>query len=160
MSNLRSTIDRLASQFAGSIIEALRGASLDELMEVAGSRGAARRGRGGVAAAAAGAELGARRRGRGGRLGRRTPDDIARMIDGIVDLLAKNPNGMRAEQIREALDVEAKELPRPLADAVASGRLTKTGQKRATTYYVGSGEGGGAARKRTSRRGGGRKKKG
>lgn len=165
MSNLRSTIDRLASQFAGSIIEALRGASLDELMDVAGTRGGAgRRGRGmggGIAAAAAGAELGARRRGRGGRLGRRSADDIARMIDSIADLLAKHPEGLRAEQIRESLGVEAKELPRPLADAVSSGRLTKTGQKRATTYFVGSGgEGGGAPRKRAARRGGGRKKKG
>jgi hypothetical protein len=164
MSNLRSTIDRLASQFAGSIIEALRGASLDELMEVAGSRGGARRGRGAGAAAAAGAapELAGRRRGRGGRLGRRTADDIARMIDGIVEVVARNPEGLRAEQIREELGVEAKELPRPLADAIAAGRLTKSGQKRATTYFAGSGEGasGGGTRKRAARRGGGRKKKG
>lgn len=160
MSNLRSTIDRLASQFAGSIIEALRGASLEELMEVAGSRGAARRGRAAGASGGAAPEAGARGRGRGGRLGRRTADDIAQMIDRIVEEVAKSADGLRAEQIRDALGVEAKELPRPLADAIASGRLTKSGQKRATTYKVGAGEGGGGGRKRTARRGGGRRKKG
>ena len=155
MSNLRSTIDRLAAQFAESIIATLRGASLDELMDVAGARGAGRRGRAGAGAGpGAAGDLGARRRGRGGRLGRRTPDDIARMVDGIVELLQKNAEGLRAEQIREALNVEAKELPRPLADAVAGGRITTTGQKRATTYFAGpGGEGGGAARKRGGRGG-------
>lgn len=161
MSNLRSTIDRLASQFAGSIIEALRGASLDELMEVAGTRGGGRRGRPGGVSGAAALELASRRRGRGGRLGRRTQEDIERMVDSIVELLQKSDGGLRAEQIREQLGVESKELPRPLADAVAAGRITKSGQKRATTYFVGSGEGSAApsAKKRAARRGG-RKKKG
>ena len=83
------------------------------------------------------------------------------MIDAIVALLQKSAAGMRAEQIRESLQVEAKELPRPLADAVESGRITKSGQKRATTYFVGSGSGngnaGGAPKKRAR---GGRRKKG
>jgi hypothetical protein len=58
------------------------------------------------------------------------------MIDEIATLLASHPEGLRAEQIRAALGVEAKELPRPLADALAAGRVTKTGQKRATTYFA------------------------
>lgn len=85
------------------------------------------------------------------------------MIDRIFDLLQKSSGGMRAEQIREALNVEAKELPRPLADALASGRVTKTGQKRATTYFAGSGGGGTSADGGARRRGAakrGRKKRG
>ena len=58
------------------------------------------------------------------------------MIDRIVSVVGKAASGLRAEQIRAALGVEAKELPRPLADAVSAGRLTKTGQKRATTYFA------------------------
>jgi hypothetical protein len=160
MSNLRSTIESLASQFASSVLEALRSASIDELVNVAGSGGGAvRRGPGRPRAAAAEAaesapSAGLRgRRGRGGRLGRRTAGDIARMIESIVGALQKSGDGLRAEQIREVLGVEAKELPRPLAEAIASGRITKSGQKRATTYFAG-GSGGGAAPKR---RGGGRK---
>jgi len=74
------------------------------------------------------------------------------MVDSIVNLLSQSSEGMRAEQIREALGVEAKELPRPLAEALESGRVSKSGQKRATTYFAGSGgAGGGSAAKRAGR---------
>ena len=158
MSNLRNTIESLASQFASSVLDALRSASIDELADVAG-RGApaARRGPGRPRAessdsssTAAPARRGAASgRGRGGRLGRRTQNDITAMVESIVDILAKSAGGLRSEQIRSALNVEAKELPRPLAEALSSGRVTKTGQKRATTYFAGSG--GGAAPKRRGR---------
>ena len=144
MSNLRSTIEALASQFASSVLEALRSASIDELVQVAGASSAPRRGPGrpraaasapSAASAAVEAEdapsAGARgRRGRGGRLGRRSAGDISRMIELIVGALQKAGEGLRAEQIRETLGVEAKELPRPLAEAISSGRITKSGQKR------------------------------
>jgi len=157
MSNLKSTIESLANEFAMSIISALRAASIDELTGVSdlGARGG-RPGRPALAPAAA------PKRGRGGRLGRRSSADIGRMVDDIVGLLQKNPEGLRAEQIREALNCQAKELPRPLADALAEGRISKTGQKRATTYFAGSKAGGGdgspAAKKRAGR--GGRRKRG
>jgi hypothetical protein len=53
-----------------------------------------------------------------------------------VRLLRQTPKGLRAEQIREELGLQAKELPRPLNEALDSGRLAKSGQKRATTYFV------------------------
>ncbi|HSO36937.1 MAG TPA: hypothetical protein VLT33_30645 [Labilithrix sp.] len=154
MSNLRSTIEALASQFASSVLEALRSASIDELVDVAGSSGGARRGPGRPRASASApspeAESGPRRRGRGGRLGRRSAGDITRMIESIVGALQKASAGLRAEQIRETLGVEAKELPRPLAEAISTGRITKSGQKRATTYFAAGG--GGAAPKRRGRK--------
>jgi len=168
MSNLRSTIEALASQFASSVLEALRSASIDELVDVAGTAGGARRGPGrpratatataAVADADSAAGAAPKRRGRGGRLGRRTAGDISRMIESIVGALQKAGSGLRAEQIRETLGVEAKELPRPLAEAISTGRITKTGQKRATTYFAGGG-GGGAAPKRRGRKPGAKAKK-
>lgn len=146
MNNLRNTIDGLATQFAASLLDALRSASIDELVAVARGGNVRRSGR---AKSEAEAPAAAAPRRRGGRLGRRSPDDIGKMIDGIVDLLAKSPEGLRAEQLRAELGVESKELPRPLAQAVAAGRITKSGQKRATTYFA-AGEGG--ARKRAGRR--------
>src|SRR3954452_15953955 len=107
MSSLRSTIESLASEFAASVLQALRGASLDELADVAGRGAGVRRGPGrprsdaGDGAAAGGAK----RRGRGGRLGRRSAGDITRMIESIVDVLQKSSAGLRAEQIRESLGV-------------------------------------------------------
>lgn len=138
MTNLRGTIEALASQFAASIVDALRTASIDELLSV--TQGGLRRGR---ASGKADARLEAletgRRRGKGGRLGRRSTDEIEKMIESIVGLVIAHPEGMRAEQIRDALGCEAKELPRPLADALTAGRLRKQGQKRATTYFAGGG---------------------
>ena len=61
------------------------------------------------------------------------------MVDNIVSLLARSPDGLRAEQIRESLGVQAKELPRPLSDGLAAGKLRKSGQKRATTYFANDG---------------------
>lgn len=155
MSDLKKTIEDLAADFAVSIIGALRTASIDELTALGGTGGRAARPVGRPPAAAP--ELGGRRRGRGGRLGRRSASDIGRMVEDIVALLGKNPEGLRAEQIRDALGVQAKELPRPLADALTEGRIKKTGQKRATTYFVGDGSsaaggGAGGAAKRRGRR--------
>lgn len=145
MSTLKSTIEDLASDFATSIIAALRGASIDELTGVSTFARGVRSARAArtVPSAAAVPDAG-RKRTRGGRLGRRTTADIGRMVDEIVTLLQNTPTGLRAEQIRESLGVQAKELPRPLADGLADGRISKTGQKRATTYFAGgkaSGEG-------------------
>ena len=133
MSSLRTTIESLASEFAASVLDALRSASLDELADVAGRGAPTRRGPG-RPRADAGESAGAAPK----RLGRRSAGDITRMIQSIVDVLQKSASGLRAEQIRETLGVEAKELPRPLADAISSGRITKSGQKRATTYFVGA----------------------
>jgi hypothetical protein len=146
MSNLKSTIEDLAIEFASSIIGALRAASIDEITNVTGhGAGRGRSGRGG------GPENGgaASRRGRAGkRLGRRSVADIGRMVDSIVTLLQDSPDGLRAEQIREALSCQAKELPRPLSDGLAQGRIKKTGQKRATTYFSTEKGGDGAAKRR------------
>ncbi|AKV01505.1 hypothetical protein AKJ09_08168 [Labilithrix luteola] len=161
MSTLRGTIEGLASQFASSVIEALRGASIDELLDVAqggaaGGGGGARRGRVTREVTTEVAVAAPRvRRGRGGRLGRRSANDIAAMINSIVSLLQQNPGGLRAEQIREALGVEAKELPRPLGEATDQGLISKEGQKRATTYFAG----GGAAKRGGAKAAGGRGRK-
>lgn len=140
MSTLKSTIERLATEFALSMIDAIRVASIDELMELGALGARARSGR-------PTADV-VRKRGRDQRLGRRTGADIGRMLDGIVSLLQKHPEGLRAEQIREALKCQAKELPRPLADGLSEGRISKSGQKRATTYFAGASAGEGAPKKR------------
>jgi hypothetical protein len=72
-----------------------------------------------------------------GRLKRRSADDIAATLGNIVALLKAHPSGLRAEQIRKELDMLAKELPRPLAEGLASKALRKKGQKRATVYFAG-----------------------
>ena len=66
------------------------------------------------------------------RLPRRCPGDVEALVGRITELLKASPDGLRAEVIRERLGVSAKELPTALKG------FKSTGQKRATTYYVGA----------------------
>lgn len=145
MRTLKRTIEDLANDFALSVIGVLRSSSIEELTGLAGISP-----RGGAAGRASASEGGAPRRPPAGRLGRRTKGDIDRMVDEIVALLQNAPEGLRSEQLREQLGCEAKELPRPLSEALSRGLVSKSGQKRATTYFAG-GKTESAAEKRRGR---------
>jgi hypothetical protein len=126
--SLHSRLNDLASAFAANVLDVIRGSSLEELLAESKGRGR------GASRPAAGMLAGGRRR--GGRLPRRSTTDIKAMIDQIVALLRTHSKGLRAEQIRRALGIQAKELPRPLKEGLDGGRFHKSGQKRATTYFV------------------------
>jgi hypothetical protein len=141
MSALKTSLQSLAASFAEEVVRAIQGSSLQELLgEVAAPRArrSAPAASSGPASAAvetakaprAGSPL------RRGRLKRRSAQDIASTLDGIVSLLKQHSAGLRAEQIRKELDMLAKELPRPLAEGLAAKVLRKKGQKRATVYFV------------------------
>ena len=130
MSSLRQRLNDLATTFADSVLDAIRSASIDELTGKSdrGARpAAAARAPAAAAPRAAGRPAGRR----GGRLARRSAGDIADVIESIVGLLRVHPSGLRAEQIRSQLGLQSKELPRPLKEGLESGRLAKSGQKRA-----------------------------
>jgi energy-converting hydrogenase A subunit M len=129
MSSLRASLESLAASFAHDLVRAIQGSSLEELRsEVAG---ASRRGR-----PAASAPPKAVKRAKGGRLSRRSAEDIAAALEKIVGLLKKHTEGLRAEQIRKALHMQAKEMPRVLSEGLGKKKLKKKGQKRATTYFA------------------------
>jgi hypothetical protein len=69
------------------------------------------------------------------RLARRSAEDIAGVADSIVALVKKHHGGLRAEQIRAELRIPKNAWMRPLEMALASKKLTKKGEKRATTYF-------------------------
>jgi len=71
-----------------------------------------------------------------GRLKRRSAEDIADALGSVVALLKKNKTGLRAEQIREQLAMQAKEMPRVLKEGLAKRSLRSKGRKRATTYFA------------------------
>jgi hypothetical protein len=138
--SLQSHLNQLASSFTHAVIEAIREVSLEELVaETGGLRGmprgpapagSARRGR------APRRETGPSRRPSPRRLKRRSREDIQRALGEIVSLVENSPRGMRAEQIRSELGMQAKEMPRILGEGIATRRLRKRGHKRATTYYA------------------------
>ena len=93
MSNLRTTISRLANDFAQEVLDAIRRASLDEILDETGRGGRLR----GLSLLEDGRRRGPGRppgRGRGGRLRRRSSDDLAKLADEIVELLEKHPEGL------------------------------------------------------------------
>ncbi len=144
MSTLRAQIEHLASQFVTGVLAAMRKAPLEEILDQSGARRSpVRASTASASEAPARAPRGRGKRGKGGRLARRSPDQLGKVLDQIVGLLQKSPAGLRAEQIRDQLGLLSKELPRPLADGLSSGRLKKKGEKRATTYFAGAGKGGG-----------------
>lgn len=69
-----------------------------------------------------------------GRLPRRSLEDITKALEQVVALVKKSKTGLRAEQIRQQLDMQAKEMPRVLKEGLAKKALKSKGQKRATTY--------------------------
>jgi hypothetical protein len=125
--SLRSSIQALATAFASSVMNSIRGASLQELLSEAG---------GGGRQSARSAPPKRARASASGRLKRRSAADIATALNQVVTLVKAHKDGLRAEQIRERLGVQAKEMPRILSDGLANKRLKKKGQKRATTYFA------------------------
>ena len=129
MPTLRSQLDSLAASFASAVVDAIRGASLHELVASDGRAAPAAR-----PASSPVAKPVASKTTRSGRLKRRSSEDIGQVLDQIVALVKKNKDGLRAEQIRTELSLQAKELPRVLKEGLRSKRLRKAGQKRATVY--------------------------
>ena len=107
MSTLRSQLHDLAGMFAEQVLGAIRGATFQGLVSSGGE--------GAVGTAVA--------RGL-----------IAKMLDRIVLLVKTQKNGLRAEEIRSKLGMQAKEMPRILKEGISTKKLTSKGHKRATTY--------------------------
>jgi hypothetical protein len=137
---LRQRVDELAASFTSDVLAAICAVPVSDLWAAASPgdppTSAPAGGRQPRAAARLLPQDGPARRGRAARLPRRSTGDIGHVVDKIVDLLRQSPGGLRAEQIRLALGLQAKELPRPLKDALRERRITKSGQKRATTYSL------------------------
>jgi len=141
--SLRAHLNELASSFANGVLAAIRTASIEDLLAESGSG----RRLPGVRPAAGGRTV------RGsGRLPRRSAEDIGRVLERIAGLLRAAPKGLRAEEIRQRLNLLSKELPRPLKEGLASGRLGKSGNKRATTYFLKGGGAPGPGAKKAGRR--------
>jgi hypothetical protein len=126
--SLRSALDALASSFADGVLQAIRSASIEDLQAESGGR--PRRG-GGTTAGNPGPRA---RATKSGRLARRSEAEILKAVEQVLALVKKNKAGLRAEQIKTALGLQAKEMPRILKTAVAGKKLKKKGQKRATVY--------------------------
>jgi hypothetical protein len=62
--------------------------------------------------------------------------DVAPALGRIIDLLNGQPQGMRAEEICEALGLRPKDIPLVLKEGLDSHRLQSKGEKRSTVYFA------------------------
>ena len=76
------------------------------------------------------------RKTKGGRLARQSPEQIAKAVDQVVALVKKSKTGLRSEEIKKALSLDVREVPRILKTGVKTKKLKAKGQKRATVYSV------------------------
>lgn len=67
---------------------------------------------------------------------RRSPEEIERVLVDVVDLLKKNPEGLRLEGLRKGLGLDNKTINKALYLGLNSDQLTKTGDRRTTTYML------------------------
>jgi hypothetical protein len=132
MPTLRAALDDLARHFADDVLAVIREASLEDLL----GEMAAPRGRGRPARTAGGGQLDPLRRRRRGRLARRTPGEIAKTVAAVVALVRGSKAGLRSEQIRAALKLDRRELPRVLYEAMKAKKVRSRGQRRGTTYFA------------------------
>jgi hypothetical protein len=130
--SLRTALDTLAQTFATGVLAAIRSASIEDLLAESGgtARGGAGRPRGG------GSTAGNPRAKttKSGRLARRSAEDIAKAVEGVVALVKKSKTGLRSEEIKKALGLDTREVPRILKTAVKTKKLKAKGRKRATVY--------------------------
>ncbi|MGO8996848.1 MAG: hypothetical protein ACLQVI_26340, partial [Polyangiaceae bacterium] len=129
--SLKNRIEALAEEFSAGVLAAIRSASLEEILSE-GSRG---RASAGVSAPALRGPGRPRAR-KSGRLARRSPQQIAAVVESIVGALKKNKTGMRSEQLQKLLSLDKKEISGPLAEALSGKKITKKGERRATTYFA------------------------
>jgi hypothetical protein len=136
MQTIRSALAELATNFTESVLSAIRSASIDELL-TAGAESPSGNGRR-VRTTPASTKASPRAKSTtSGRLPRRSAEEIEGALGQVVALVKKNKDGLRAEEIRQQLGLQAKELPRILKEGLGSKKLKSKGQKRATTYFAG-----------------------
>ncbi len=133
MSELRRAIAVLAEQFAISVLDALKSASLSELTDVASST--SRRGRVGRQrpATTAPTRTGLPRTRKGAR---RTKADQQKIVDAVLALLRQAKDGLRSEDIQKALGIGKRDLTLPMQLGLSNRSIKKKGIKRATRYLV------------------------
>ncbi len=129
--NLRAQLSAFADTFANSVLAAIRSASIEDLLAESG--GAPRRGPGRPRRGTGTGGPKAKRT-KGGRLARRSTEDIGKTLAQVLALLKKSKTGLRSEEIRKALNLDVREVPRVLREGLAKKALKSKGQKRATVY--------------------------
>jgi hypothetical protein len=125
---IKTAIEEASNQVTKELADELGHLSLRDLIELAD--GSTKGGKPGRKAAG-------RPKNASTRLPRRSAEEIDAAADKLASLLGRKKDGMRAEEIRSALKMDPRELPRVIKAALASKKIAVlSGQKRSTTYGI------------------------
>jgi hypothetical protein len=129
MPNLHTKLAEITKRFADDLLDAIRSASLDELV---GAGSGAPRGGPGRRRVALSVSTSPRPAPDANGRGRRSPDEVEAVLGRVVAAL--KVGSMRAEEIMKALGVSQKELPRVIKLGLRTKAIKRKGNKRATVY--------------------------
>jgi hypothetical protein len=137
MGTLRTELERIASSFVESVLDAMRSASLSDLADHTGGGGAAgfssARGRGRPRLAVAGPAVRGRVPGR--RRRRASPAEVAKQKETAFAAAKTLKPGFSKGDVMSKSGSKT-DLGRALSLLVADGKLTKKGDRRMTRYWV------------------------
>lgn len=143
--SLRTQIQTLASKLAEDLLDAIRSSPLEDLVvdpnwsfSDSGVSWSLRTGTPATVTTPSAESVAAiaRRTSAPRRAGRRSPVAIAAASAKLVELVAKHPAGLLAEELRKKSGLSRRALFTPLTHALESGSLKKKGEKRRTTYFA------------------------
>ena len=67
---------------------------------------------------------------------RRSANELDKAGTEVIKLLTSAKRGMRIEEINKQLGTSTRELMRPIQKLLSQGKIKKSGERRATSYYV------------------------
>ena len=133
-------IRRRIDQFLSELDALVRNAAVESVQAALSDSGSsARRG---PSKTAKHEPKGAPARGKARKRVRRSSELVAKLGDLVQAFVASHP-GARLEHISSGVQVESRELKRPLRTLVASGTLRSEGRRRGTRYFPAGGRGSG-----------------
>jgi hypothetical protein len=139
MGTLRTELERIASSFVSSVLDAMRAASLSDLADNTGGGRASAAGvgrtRGRPRAAALATPASARRGATGRRRRRASPEEVARQKEVALAASKGLKPGFSKGDVMSKSGSKV-DLGRALSLLVADGKLTKKGDRRMTRYWV------------------------
>lgn len=138
MANADSEIQARVSAFVRDLEVLVRQAALAAVAQALGGSGSASaaRGKGATKSARSNTPKAAAARSKGEK---RDPKILARTVDQLLATITKK-EGQGIEALAAATGVPSKDLTLPIKKLLKSGAISKTGEKRATKYFVGKGK--------------------
>jgi len=127
--DIREQIALMTSEYVDALLSMIRAQSLEALSFSQESAPAK--------AAAVKASASPKKAATSERLKRRSPEDIQKDVGRICTFLRAHRHGARSEEIRKALNLEPREMPRLLREGLAGKAFyILSGQKRSTVYTI------------------------